>query len=800
MKRVWMVLVVALLGSAATATVVGSRAQSRPSSSAEIEFRKAEELEKAKGDLPKAIEIYKKLADGSDPALAERAKRALARLAALQAGPLGGPQARGGGAGQALETGFPSKLISTDLNIDALGVVRVSPSGRYASGFRLAGGDWYLRDLERGTGRTLLTCQPSCSGLTTFAPNGRFVAALIHDDLPRDLSRQMLQGERSGAELAAVPRATRLSVASVTADAAGPLVLDLASSQPYVGFPAVPLAWSPDSRHIAYAIKAPEPKTYEIRIVDVQSRLSRTLGVSITGSPVLSWSRTGDELAVHAAESVAGTVEVQLVRIATAATRSLTIPAAEGVITRGLVWTTAGEIVIRHDKRPAGEHSTTLLSSRNGSTRPTCTGNFTDGDRCLEITPDGLAQLVWSASSTLQVRNLATGVDRPLTVGSGEEQPGMLSEDGRIALFQSNREGRWGLYAAPLAAAPVTAPVRISWLTGGPVGYERLTWIDDGFVARWTYRASNIMRVNISAQTGRPAGPPARLTQESSRNFQPSISPDGRQIAYWSQHGLKSGLALMDADGSRERVVFEGGPAFPMFPLTWGSAQRLFFSYVHGGVSPETRLVTLDAGSNAVQSVAPLTDVVGRTSTIPGRNEVVYFDENARTFVVRSLTDRTFRPWSALQPIVPSAPNRVVYRMLFSPDGGRVAYLVATQVSQGSFGCVPTCEVGLLTISSGVNVILPLQGFQRLAAWSPDGRFLLSGVGQPAVFDTQTGESWPLADRRELPDWDGEGSWSPDGSFVVVTRSTQETEWRQWKGVTSDVITNLASLGARNPR
>ena len=170
---------------------------------------------------------------------------------------------------------------------------------------------------------------------------------------------------------------------------------------------------------------------------------------------------------------------------------------------------------------------------------------------------------------------------------------------------------------------------------------------------------------------------------------------------------------------------------------------------------------------------------------------MVYLDKDARTFRARSLADGTSRTLVALQP------NEFVSRFLISPDGRRIAYVLATRINADLADCVPDCEAGLITIDTGVRVPLPkLRGHQRLAAWSPDGRFLLCGTGQPMVVDTTTGDVWPLA--QPGVGWDGEGSWAPDGSFVVITQAAEVTEWRQWRGVTSDVITAMTARGGRD--
>ena len=81
--------------------------------------------------------------------------------------------------------------------------------------------------------------------------------------------------------------------------------------------------------------------------------------------------------------------------------------------------------------------------------------------------------------------------------------------------------------------------------------------------------------------------------------------------------------------------------------------------------------------------------------------------------------------------------------------------------------------------------------------WSPDGRFLLYGPARPRILDVTTGTSWPLLEGSGAVTWgeegeaEGNGDWSPDGSFVVFATETVVRQWRQWIGVTADAVGKL---------
>ena len=50
--------------------------------------------------------------------------------------------------------------------------------------------------------------------------------------------------------------------------------------------------------------------------------------------------------------------------------------------------------------------------------------------------------------------------------------------------------------------------------------------------------------------------------------------------------------------------------------------------------------------------------------------------------------------------------------------------------------------------------------------------------------DTVAGKSWPLMEPPAAqPTWLQEGSWSPDGTAIVLTVSSDRSETRLWKSL-----------------
>ena len=62
--------------------------------------------------------------------------------------------------------------------------------------------------------------------------------------------------------------------------------------------------------------------------------------------------------------------------------------------------------------------------------------------------------------------------------------------------------------------------------------------------------------------------------------------------------------------------------------------------------------------------------------------------------------------------------------------------------------------------------------------------------------ETVAGESWTLMDPAAQPAWLQEGSWSPDGTAIVLTVSSNRSESRRWKELTPGNMTRAIQIGS----
>jgi Tol biopolymer transport system component len=775
----------------AAALLVASPLAPAAQSTDEMLLRTAIELADAKGDVKGAVELLKKLSSSTDPKVAAAAREHLARLQ---------DPARGSAANSQASV-FSSEVVTSNTTA-GLASRRPLPSGNTLA-LRPSGTaqrrqtSIVLLEARSGAEREIARVNGTIrDGDFEVAPGGRHVAAI------------------AGVRLTAAGGETRsyeeLVVVAVEAGAKPLLQATWWTDAPGEAMPYRPLLqWSPDGSRLPYLAPDPGAGEFVVRLLHVTSGRVQPFTVRTDGPPDFRWSPTGTELAVRVSRATVGVDEIQIVSIPGGDVRSLALPAtapsASARVRLG-EWTSMHGLVVMIPTSPLSSDVWIADAAGKGA-RKICSGgpvqpgtarrdnSLRSGtwDECLERTPDGGTQIVWLRQSRRHVlRRTETGQDQPLTRGSGEEHAAHLSPDGRFVVFVANREGWWGLYAALLDRAPMADPVLIARLDGIPAGLS-LQWADDALRGQLSFYETNIHRIPMDPATGRSAGTLERLTQDAPSNRAPAISPDGSRIAYWS-NGRRFGLTLMDADGANERQLSDQPFVGWHAPPVWRALDEVLSEIHEPGPAP--RLTTgyrwMNVAIGTAQPVAlPLVDFPGGLdqargwSVRPARQDFVYVaggaQEASQQIRVHSLADGRER-------VIATFADGGVHAFLPVPQGDQIAFS-----RYRAAGKCP-CELGVLTIADQQRRVLETTPNPSMpVAWSPDGRFLLYGAARPRVINTTTGESWALLDAAPPVTWLQEGSWSPDGTFVVLTLAANRAETRRWTNVTTAAVERVAS-------
>jgi Tol biopolymer transport system component len=668
----------------------------------------------------------------------------------------------------------PFKMTNLDPWLKDAEGISASPDGKYVAYVR--GSAIYRRDVVTGAEKALVNYKSGEGpfGAFNWAPDGQHAA----------FSVSMSDG-------GAIER-------RIVTIATGEIrILGSTTSRQGAAF-----RWSPDSRRVAVTRKV-EGSPFEIHVFTVGNTEDINAGQlfvkdGVAGFPGLAWSPDSSRVAFPSP----GTGGTEAIRVVTLATKAATLlPIAPAAIGQTTIqhWTKNGEI--SYTQGVDGGNDIFLINAAGGAARRICEGRANaGGDGCQALSPDGALQVVrknHEGGGRLMFRSTVTGAERTLTPEAVWEQSSLgFSRDGRLFAFRSNRDGRYAFYVAPVDQTPVANPVQVT-----PIESELTsvtgTWTANGLAIRLEDARTDVYRIDIDPRTHRPMSAPIRLTQDSPMNPQASVSPDGRRIVYLAR-GKQIGIAMMDANGARERVVKEIGPGdwSRMEIIGWQSAEEV---------------VVWAAGRDGQKFAAPKTLGVFNVSTGDLRYQSSPVDTPGFTFVpgprLLFYPSRSADGHLVVRPL-DGGPERTIAMpddwldYVASPDGKFVAYSITKWAAEPK---KPSpSEIRLKSVDTGTERVLlkyadATDGDPGPLAFSPDGKFLAyqDAALKALILNLETGESLPLITNAPAGVDFGysDVDWSADGSFVVLHGRSIRTTWRAYTGITYDAVTKL--VGAK---
>ncbi len=258
-----------------------------------------------------------------------------------------------------------------------------------------------------------------------------------------------------------------------------------------------------------------------------------------------------------------------------------------------------------------------------------------------------------------------TGEESQLTRGPEDEYPIAASPDGAAMMVVAAAEVQ-GLHVEQLRLVPLGggAPVMVT----EPRGRARNpSWSPDG---RWFVAESDAQGFSdVVRQEPRAGAEVTRLATAREGNFEPSVSPDGTQVAFVSSREGDPEIYVMKADGSdvRRLTAFHKEDMAPKW-------------------SPDGKWISF------------LSDREGRT----------------RVFVVKP--DGT-----GLRAVSGSATSGEEREPVWSPDGQKLAFVARTKAeTQGKV------RIWVAGMEGGEPVALTDgKSVEDQPAWSPDGKYLV---------------------------------------------------------------------------
>ncbi len=301
---------------------------------------------------------------------------------------------------------------------------------------------------------------------------------------------------------------------------------------------------------------------------------------------------------------------------------------------------------------------------------------------------------------------------------------------------------------------------------------------------------------------GSPAAPASPLTGDTSRrNSAPSVSPDGRRVAYVStRRGEMSNIWVMNIDGGSPIQITASKT--PESQPAWSrDGARVAYLSSRAGVGG---LWTIDLATRREQQLMPLGPPDGQTRP-PGWLGELQLSPSMSRLAFSLTTPSTGRRRiyvSGTDRLVPSAVGPASASAgypAWSPDERYLAVEVKESGAPGS-GSV---QAGVIEVASGaLRVLTGVRGQTWVRSWSPDGRYLAvaalrDGLWSLRAIDAASGQERemlsPVSPRVfvRYPDW------SPRGDSVVFERG--EMHANIWTVALPNVGTTASSTGHTAP-
>jgi Tol biopolymer transport system component len=402
------------------------------------------------------------------------------------------------------------------------------------------------------------------------------------------------------------------------------------------------------------------------------------------------------------------------------------------------------------------------------------------------LSPDGRT-LAIDLLGSLWTLPATGGSARRITDEYMDARQPVWSPDGQRIAFQAYRDGTWHIWTVnPDGSA-------LKELTSGPYDDREPSWSPDGDGVAFSSDRSGNYDIWV-LQSG--AGTVRQITHNAANDFAPAWSPDGQTIAFVSDRTDGRGVWKVNAATSAETLV--AAAAGSVNAPSWSpDGSRVIYAVIAGNESRlmlEGQAVTSreDVFPFRVQWASPDELIYTADGKIKKRSirsgQVGPIEFSATVSFTRTPYQRKRRDFDSRA----ARPVRGIMAPVLSPDATQVAFAALGDLWVMPIGGTPrrvthdrfvemdpawSPDGRLLAFSSDRSGTMDLwvhdmqSGAERLmssdatmAAWSPDGAQLVfvKHDGAIGVTDKSAPVHAPLHDP-------GRPTWSPDGTFVVVS-------------------------------
>jgi serine/threonine protein kinase/Tol biopolymer transport system component len=508
---------------------------------------------------------------------------------------------------------------------------------------------------------------------------------------------------------------------------------------------------SPDGKSVAYVTRTPEEKP-RLMLQDLSGGPNLELReAGFVGTPL--WSPDGSELAFTMGDGPVGPPDLFVISRLGGDPRPLFSKS-----NRADCWSPDGSHVVTSSENP--EAGIWLVNKQTGAEKriPAPVYQWLAGVDCSAKT--GALLLLTENSGNSQIWTM-----KP----DGSDQRKLIDEQNEIlsprwspngdAIYYFRKEGDTTDLVKLLISSQMKEPsVLLSGLEAG----NHLTLSADGSQMTYTrtQRLANLWLSDLPSPGAITKVQQKPLTTGTLSNYGPSISPDGRWVAFASGANARSNVYKMPIDGGQPvQLTF--------FKTSWSSSpgwspdgKEIGFICDQGRV-PRVWIVNAEGGSPRSFDQTNASGTSYDLAWFPG-SEIVYQQPGLHDF--HSLNVDTQKEQS-----IPPAPSKgfLLGGPRFSPDGKKLAVLWNRSDGSGLWE-ITTDKYSERFLTLGPYVPL---------GWSPDGNFVYAGriAGTEIVRIALANPKLPKT-LFAIPGGLSSGSVSPDGRKIVVSATEEKSD------------------------
>jgi len=429
-----------------------------------------------------------------------------------------------------------------------------------------------------------------------------------------------------------------------------------------------------------------------------------------------------------------------------------------------------------------------------------------DGEEIVYSTRPYKLGVFTGSPGELWAVNVASGEERKIYPGDAS-QPHWSPQGHRIVFVSVQERGDAIRGRDKILTVPATGHGEAVPLAACPATDWNPTWSPDG---RSVYFVSNrggtmnLWRIPVDEKSGKPLGDPEPLSTPSAFASDPSLSADGRRIAYSSAaqgtqiQRISIDPATATVRGTPTSVVSGSGNVDLQAPDV--TRDGAWIAYVDFSVDRRVWIVRADGtGKRDIMSPA------GVPSWSPDGSLIAFNSPRAGVSDIW----RIHRDGTGLERLTDAKRDGVTgfVHPVYSPDGSRIAFHTAPGKQGNAF---------MLDLRGGRSSSpkpFPRPTFEGEYfdswSWSPDGKHLAGNAIDAIIKDAHEGVVIYTPDRgtyEKLTDFGVQPNWLPDGRRLVFTfqeklylldRVTRKTrllfsvpppEYLQWPRSTKDAI------------